>query len=109
MAEIIGIRVKANSVYRNGGVFTFPEEDEKALLRNLINYRKREEDRYHTVRFGDTIDSIAFQYYNQERLDSSKYWWVIADVNNIPFPIDISSYIGQELLIPAIYNVELDI
>jgi len=50
--------------------------------------------RYHTVKEGETIQSIAFQYYG----DSGR-WADIADVNPIMNPFE-DLYAGLQLIIP---------
>lgn len=49
----------------------------------------------HTVLEGETIQSIAFQYYGD-----SGYWGIIADINNVYFPFDDVTA-GKELIIPT--------
>ncbi len=48
----------------------------------------------HTVKEGEDLDLLAFRFGGKSRL-----WWVIADINEIPFSFDIQ--IGQEILIPT--------
>jgi len=48
----------------------------------------------HRVKQGDTIDGLAFEYGGKTRL-----WWIIADVNDLEFPLDLT--INQELIIPS--------
>ena len=47
----------------------------------------------YTWEFGDRLDRIANKYYNDDQ-----YWWIIALVNNIPYPLGIK--IGTILRIP---------
>lgn len=47
----------------------------------------------HLIVGGETLDAIAERYYKNQNL-----WWLIADVNNIVFPLDIQS--GQTVKIP---------
>ena len=47
----------------------------------------------HTIVGEQQLDTLANLYYKDERL-----WWVIADVNDILFPLDVEP--GQVVLIP---------
>lgn len=48
----------------------------------------------HTWRIGDRLDKLASQY-----LSDDEYWWVIALVNGIEYPLSIA--IGTQLMIPV--------
>jgi len=52
----------------------------------------------HTVREGDMLDSVAYRYAGEDAY-KTKYWWKIADVNGILWPLDIES--GTRLMIPV--------
>lgn len=52
----------------------------------------------HTTKHGDDLDLLAFQY-SAEDPKKSKYWWLIADVNGILWPLDVEP--GTELIIPT--------
>lgn len=103
------IEVKGNSLYRNGFLVTFEDSDEVLLQRNTIEFEGTIHDKYYVVKIDDRLDLIAYRHYKGIVEDSSKYWWVIADANNIPNPLDLSDYIGKEILIPNILNVLLKI
>jgi len=45
------------------------------------------------------LDTIAYNYYGDPML-----WWVIADRNNMMFPVD-EMVIGKELIIPSIQAI----
>lgn len=102
-----GIELRENNLYRNGRVIEFPEQGESILQRKLIKYTAQESDQYYTVKKEDRLDIIAYKAYKDIVEDSSKYWWVIADVNNIMNPLDIDDLVGKEILIPDILNVLL--
>lgn len=100
------IELRGNNLYRNGEVIQF-EDGESILVRELIPFEGTVKDEYYTVRLEDRLDLIAYKHYSRIVEDSSKYWWVIADANNIHNPLDLSEHLGVELLIPNILNVLL--
>lgn len=64
------------------------------LKRRQLEYNTSSfNDRSHRVSYGDTLWRLAFKYYG-----NSKLWWIIADVNNIINPFELT--IGVDLLIP---------
>lgn len=99
--------LRENNLYRNGFVIDFGGGEE-ALLRNPLILEGSIEDEYYTVRADDRIDIIAYDRYKNYVADSSKYWWVIADANTIINPLDLSKWVGKEILIPNILNVLLN-
>lgn len=74
-------------------VISYLEDNEKSLERDFrrIIYSK---SRTHIVVEGETLQSLAFQYYGD-----SGYWYVIAEANDILDPIE-DLIIGQTLIIP---------
>jgi len=88
---------KVKDPYSNGLIITYKEGDE-ALERIPSQFVDNAEDKSHIVRDEDTLTSIAQQFYKD-----GKYWYMIADRNNI---LDIFTLItGQELVIPHINNI----
>ena len=57
----------------------------------------------YVVRQGDTLDSIALEFYNNSTL-----YWVICSFNRIQDPF-IELHEGQVLRIPSLSNIEFDI
>lgn len=100
------IELRGNNLYRNGEVIDFGD-GESILTRELIPFEGTVKDIYYTVRRDDRIDLIAYSHYSRIVEDSSKYWWVIADANNIHNPMDLEDLVGTEILIPNILNVLL--
>lgn len=100
------IKVKTNNLFRNGKVNSY-SDGFKSLDRERIQYEAEERDVYHLVTSEDSLDQLAFRYYAKQVADASKYWWVIADANAIDNPMDISEFIGTEILIPNIMNIQL--
>lgn len=52
----------------------------------------------HTVSYGDQLDALSFTY-SGNNPEKSKLWWLIADVNNILWPLDLEP--GEKLIIPS--------
>lgn len=48
----------------------------------------------HELEFGETIDELAWKAAGKPRL-----WWVIADVSDVLFPLDIEP--GTQLVVPT--------
>jgi len=92
-------QIPRNNLYGNGRIIQF-NDGEQIIIRDLITSDKFEDFEYHTVMQNDEITNIAYKYYKGVANDASKYWWVIADVNNIMRPHDISDLLGQDLIIP---------
>ena len=62
--------------------------------RKVLSSSEVNKVKYHTVKDGETLQSIAFQYFGD-----SGYWGDIADINNILFPFE-ELYSGMQILIP---------
>lgn len=68
------------------------------LQRNPLIYTPQLNDILHKVKEFDRLDLLAFKYYGD-----SKWWWVIADVNDNVFdPFDLP--ISEDIIIP---NLEI--
>ncbi len=91
---------RANLFY-NGFTAIRPNKD-ILLFRNKISWNPQITDNIHTVTTTDTIDSIAYQYYNRFIANAEKYWWVVADANKMMNPLDLSAYVGKTIRIPDI-------
>lgn len=102
----MALELRKNNLYSNGGVYSLTGNEE-LLLREIIPFKGTVTDQYHTVVQGDRLDLIAWKYYRDLVEDASKYWWLIADANNIIHPLDLSDYVGKELLIPNLTKAEL--
>lgn len=79
--------------YSNSIAILFDNED--VVLERQIQ-KKVSNTLIHTVKEGETIQSIAFQYYGD-----SGYWVHICDVNNIFNPF-VELEEGMEIYIPSI-------
>jgi nucleoid-associated protein YgaU len=68
--------------------------------RSAPDTRPRSDDQFHIVVEGDRLDLLAAKY-----LGRAELWWVIADWNEIAWPLDISN--GQALRIPSLATLAL--
>lgn len=109
MAMFEDIELRENNLYINGKVIEFTADKEAILQRPLIQYAGTEGDKYHLLLDEQSLDELAELYYGQVVQDASKYWWIIADVNNVYNPLDLTDWVGKELLIPDILRIKLDI
>ncbi len=72
------------------------------LRTDRVQWKPQPTDLLHTVTVYDTIDLLAWKYYNAKRENADKYWWLIADANKIHNPLDLSNYVGKQIVIPDI-------
>jgi|TARA_R110000851_G_scaffold1514_4_gene5626 nucleoid-associated protein YgaU len=107
MAEILNLSVRKFNMYRTGKVYNFPEQGEKMLERGDLIYNPSVLDKTHTVKDNETIWNIAYEEYQNQVLNPSRYWWVIARVNDIFDPFDLSAFQGKEIIIPSLSNIDL--
>lgn len=98
------VELKGNNLYRNGIVMELTD-GEGILTREKFSIQATEEDSYHKVTTEEELTTIAYKWYSDQVADASKYWWIIADANDIQNPLDISEYVGQTILIPNILNI----
>lgn len=105
---VTNLTLRSNNLYRNGEIIQFTEGD-MSLIRNQLEITGTLEDEYHTILASDELTKLAYQKYSRFVEDSSKYWWVIADANKIDNPLDLTDWIGVEILIPNILKVLLSL
>lgn len=86
--------LRDDNPYYNGQVATFPDGSQ-ALDPGPLVYTKSPNDKYYTLGQGDTLDNIAGQ---DGAYGNSKYWWVIAKVNNVFDPFSLTA--GDTMVIP---------
>ena len=99
--QITRILLDSADLYAGGSQIVFSSGEGK-LQRTKTEYEGREGDSYHTVKYEEVITGIAYQHYKNKVDRPSRYWYIIADANNIQNPLDLTSFIGQEILIPDI-------
>jgi len=102
----LNLKLRDNNLYATGELLTFPNGDQ-LLERKDLDYTAQVSDDYHRVMDTDTLDYIAWLFYQEKVDDPSKYWWIIAEVNDIENPFDISEFVGKDLLVPDIFNIKL--
>ena len=102
------VELRDNNLFINGTVVDFGG-DEQILSREPMVIKGSEKDVYHIVKITDRLDKIAYDYYKYVVEDSSKYWWVIADANEIYNPLDLSDWVGKQILIPDLIRLRLDL
>ena len=102
------LNLNINNLYSNGRIVVFKGLGD-LLVRDKIDFIEHSTNKYHEVHQGDLLSTIAYQYYNDKVEDSSKFWWVIADVNNIINPLDISHLVGKRIIVPDILRVLVEI
>lgn len=95
------IKLRDSNPYRYGKLIIF-DDGTTELYRDVIEWGGEETDTYYQVKEGDVADKIAWLVYKNYVVKPEWYWWIICDVNNIENPLDLSDYVGQELLIPDI-------
>lgn len=100
------IELPVSNMFANGRMIVFDDGTGK-LARDPITYTPTEPDDYYTVKKDDVLTRIAYKYYKSKVDLPSHYWWIIADANNIRNPLDLSSYVGKEIVIPNILNFKL--
>lgn len=93
----MSIKLNKVDLYFNGNQ-TQVDDDVTILVREPREYVESSNDRVHTVRQGETWQSIAFDKYG-----NSKYWHYITDINEIFNPFD-DLPVGSSIIIPDIDN-----
>lgn len=99
--------VRDNNLYVNGYIVAY-EDGTASLERERLTIPETSGDRYYIVKQTDRIDKIAYDAYRDLTSDSSKYWWMIADANDvIENPLDLSGLVGIEIRIPDFATTKL--
>lgn len=100
-------KVKDFDLYFNGSIKVF-ENGAQVLERPIIAYVPAPNDIFHTVQQGDTLRSIALKYYTKMAADkAAMYWKYIADANKVFNPLDITGYIGRDIIVPDFNSIKL--
>lgn len=97
--SIVTIQLRKNNLYVNGKVVRF-DNGEELLLRDTEQLSDTLTDKYHLLKKGERLDQLAWKYYRHVAKDAAKFWWIIADTNNIFNPMELQQYVGTDLVIP---------
>lgn len=89
--------LRQNNPYITGYIINYPEGDQ-SLERFKIKYNPSVKDKLHTVTDFDTLWSLSYDNYGD-----SKWWWVIADVNNIDHPCILQ--VNTNIIIPDLDKI----
>ena len=100
-------KLKKYDLYSNGYIEEFADGD-SYLERDEVVYEETATDRIHTVKETDTLTRLAHTYFKGEVANAHQYWWAIADTNDIDNPMDLTSLIGQDIIIPNIILFDLN-
>lgn len=83
------------SPYTSGFVIKYDDGD-LSLERKIPVVLYSNSDKIHTLKDGETLQSIAYQYYGD-----SGFWYFIAEANGIMNPFNENELpIGKQLIIP---------
>lgn len=97
-----------SNLYANGGFTVDFDNNNKELYRKILPYKKQNGDKKHIIVQGDTIEKIAFLYYQGIKQNAGRYWFYIVDCNKdiITNPLDLSSLVGKQIIIPDVFRID---
>lgn len=96
--------LSAYNAYQDGKIFAL--ESGNYTTRTPIVWQPQPNDKYYAIKKDDTLESIAQNAYQAYKENACLYWWLIADVNKIYTPLDLSNYIGKKIIIPDILRLD---
>jgi hypothetical protein len=99
-------KLRANNLYVNADIIQFDNGEQLLLRRFKFTIDMFANFKYHRVIQGQELTTIAEKRYRNKVKDSSKYWWLIADVNDIFNPLDLTEYVGNDIVIPEILELK---
>ena len=88
-----------NSRYA-GSIVVHDASGDTLGTRQRLDATPLHDDQFHAVVDGDRLDLIAHRHLGDARL-----WWIIADYNDIFFPLDLET--GAILRIPSVEHVQM--
>lgn len=94
------LQLSPSNQYFDGQIVMFNGQPE--LVRKFVEWEGDVGDFFHRVQVNDSLDKIAFQYYDGKVDEPNLYWWLIADANDIQNPFDLSDLKGVEIVVPNI-------
>ncbi len=98
--------VSQTNMFVTGRVIIFNDGTQK-LVRDKLKIQSAITDEFYTVLAGDMLDEIAYRKWKDKVDKAWLYWWIIADINKILNPLDISDFVGREIIVPDIQRVLL--
>lgn len=99
------MKVPEHNLYARNARIVVLEDGREELERDTLKPLPSEQDRYHLVSSDDTLEFLAFFYYQEIAERPEKYWFYIADANNIDEPFEPLP-VGEILLIPSLSLIE---
>lgn len=99
------IELQSNNLYSTGKIIVF-NDGSKILVREKLKLEQFVSYQIHIVKQNDELTNLAHNYYKDKVEDASKYWWLIADVNDIFDPFRLDLYIGKKIAIPNVIEVK---
>jgi hypothetical protein len=101
------VELSQYNMFANGVILNFSDGTQKLQREPLVIIAKEGDD-FHTVKEGDRLEQIAWLYWNKKVANAQFYWWVIRDANNVKNPLDLSTHIGNEILVPDILRIKIE-
>ncbi len=98
------LKLRKNNLFANGKLIQFTDGDQY-LIREQYQLSQFENFENHVVKQNDDLTKIAYNYYKGKVKDASKYWWLIADVNDITTPYDLTAWVDKTIQIPDILEI----
>lgn len=95
-------QLRDDNPYYFGVVAQFPDGS-LALDSGDLVYSKSVNDKYYTIANNDSLDALAGQ---DGAYGNSKFWWVIAKINNVFDPFKLNS--GDTFVIPDLNTLEVN-
>jgi hypothetical protein len=101
------LRLNDDNPY-SGGELLVRDDDTAELHVVLPDYQPGPGDRFHPALLpGQMLDQVAWEYWQDEVENAERWWWVLASVNNIDNPLDLTEHVGRRLLIPDLARYRL--
>jgi len=79
------------------GYLVFYKEEDSALYREFLVFKGSVNDKFHAIKEGETLHSIARKYYG-----TSYSWYLIADANVETIEDIFALPVGEVVLIPNV-------
>lgn len=101
MSTTSNTKLRLNNPYHFGVISIFLD-GEQSLDREKLVIPSSPLDKFYIIRSNDEMTTIAYKFYGD-----SKYWWIIADRNDIENPFILEE--GKTLIIPDLNIATLSI